>query len=182
MPISSASPETPFIRKTRVMKALLRALRGAIVPLCLLGAGCDEGPAKITNSEPCRLTTEQQVIDAAIAYIVEGSISFQKSVDRGECAGIGGPPCYNSFPYKSIEEFKQKNPGCCRILPNIPGDEPMTYRPNIRGEKHPKMYLVAMNFEAFTRDREGDRQIRPYRHDMILTISCHGTVPRGHVP
>jgi hypothetical protein len=128
---------------------------------------------------PCTLTTEQQVIDVAIASFIDQDGSRQRRYDMSKCAGLGGPPCVNPFPYRSREEFKQKNPDCCRISTRFE-EAPVTYRSNLRGEKHPKMYFVMMKFTAFTKGE--DSRPKPYLHEQWAIISCHGQSMRGDVP
>jgi hypothetical protein len=93
------------------------------------------------------------------------------------------PLCVDWLPYGSVAEFKLKNPDCCAVLRSVPGDQAMTYRPNIRGEKHPRMYLVRMAFTAFARSR-GSNAGTPvaYQHEIIATIDCYGNRMRDDVP
>ena len=124
------------------------------------------------GQQACTMRSEQQVIDVAISRYVDSDGSAQASYDRGGCAGMGGPPCVNPFPYRSISEFKAKNPSCCRVLTVIPGELGKKHRPNIRGEKEPRMYLVEMELQAF--EKADTNEPVPYRHKGLALIDCRG--------
>ena len=188
-----ASDETteprPFWKKKRWSFLGLLLLLGCGAADVLLG-----GPQFINSSgttsveknanaeQPCALTTDAQVIDAAISTVVRSGTLFQRSMSAGDCPMSPKPKltCFNSFPYFSVPQFKAKNPDCCKVLKQIPGEEPMTYRPHIRGEKYPKMYVVQMDFEAFSEGKTGLPS--PYTHHDIVTLNCFGERMRDDVP
>ncbi len=135
-----------------------------------------------SSTQPCSNTTQDTIKDAAISYYLRAGEAFRLDAKRGRCAGIGGEPCVNPFPYSTIDEFKSANPKCCEILDYIPGDEPKSYRKNIRGEALPKMYLVKIVFKAKMKSRGSpETSITEYTHREILTIDCSGNVMRGDV-
>ena len=62
------------------------------------------------------LYTEQQLIDQAIAYTIRripSAIGW-----RGEGKDI------KIIPYRTVEEFKRKNPNCCTLTRKLPENEP----------------------------------------------------------
>ena len=62
------------------------------------------------------LYTEQQLIDHAIAYTIRripSAIGW-----RGEGKDI------KIIPYRTVEEFKRKNPNCCTLTRKLPENEP----------------------------------------------------------
>ena len=62
------------------------------------------------------LYSEQQLIDQAIAYTIRripSAIGW-----RGEGKDI------KIIPYRTVEEFKRKNPNCCTLTRKLPENEP----------------------------------------------------------
>jgi len=62
------------------------------------------------------LYTEQELIDQAIAYTIRripSAIGW-----RGEGKDI------KIIPYRTVEEFKRKNPNCCTLTRKLPENEP----------------------------------------------------------
>ena len=64
------------------------------------------------------LYTEQELIDQAIAYKIQripSAIGW-----RGEGKGKD----IKIIPYRTVEEFKRKNPNCCTLTRKLPENEP----------------------------------------------------------
>jgi hypothetical protein len=145
--------------------------------LSLLGVGNSSGATeKVAISQPCPAGNEQQIINAAIEFYISLAIQTRKAVKLGSCNLLGwkpGTPCVNTIPYHSIEEFKNKNPDCCYLLDKIPGDYPTGIRPYVRGEKHPKVYLVSLTFTRLSANRASPK---PYQHHAIKAVDCYGNV------
>lgn len=131
------------------------------------------------NLKICPVYSEEQIINAAITRIVNAGASQQLWMRKIGCADRQDRQCYNAFPYSSVTDFRHKNPGCCSILAYIPGDMPLTYRPNIRGEIHPKMYLVELKFKAYTWKDDVGSKLSEYEHHSITTIDCFGNPVRN---
>ncbi|MEP3279373.1 MAG: hypothetical protein ABJN26_06090 [Stappiaceae bacterium] len=127
----------------------------------------------------CSLSSDREIVDAVIERYVQLGASQRAYIAEGRCPPGSGhlaqPPCVNYYPYSSVEDFREKNPDCCSILTDIPGDEAHTYRPNIRGEKNPKMYLVNVQFNAWSKRSNGT--IYSYKKENNITIDCNGNFP-----
>jgi hypothetical protein len=124
----------------------------------------------------CKYTANDQIIDVMISDLVRSYRKFQSasSTDLKNCQTYYPPKksCVNPFPYVSVEDFKTKNPNCCKVLDKIPGDAAWSTRPNIRGEKYPKMYLIEYDYAEF---REGDDGLpEVHRRKTNTTYDCFG--------
>jgi hypothetical protein len=128
----------------------------------------------------CAATTEAQAIDAAIAYHVDRSREQQQAISKGDCKVIGwkvGAPCINSEPYFSVEEFKAKNPNCCRIADPVPGDFSESLYPYIVGQKLPRIFLIEMSYNVHYLGSDG--VVASRREHRYEAVDCNGKVMRG---
>lgn len=135
------------------------------------------------NSPVCPKIGDNQVIMAAIDFYVTAGRQFNDNILKGDCSVFqrtadGG--CINPFPYLTREDFERKNPNCCRVLTDIPGDYPVDIRPYIIGEKSPKIYLVNMKFNAVSRNSVGMPRFDP--RNVIEAVDCFGRVLHGGFP
>jgi hypothetical protein len=133
------------------------------------------------RAEPtCAPITEAQAIEAAIADHVEWSRERQDAISKGSCMTIGwkvGMSCVNSEPYFSVEEFRTRNPNCCKIADPVPGDFSETLYPYIVGLKKPRVFLIEMSYQLHYLGKDGAQKSRlEHRYEAV---DCNGNVMRG---
>jgi hypothetical protein len=126
----------------------------------------------------CTIKVNQEFIDVAIKDIVRiGSYDYSLN-SSGRCRHLGGrlsaPPCINPFPYHSVQEFKDVNPNCCKLLPSVPGGFPPEASRKLSNKRDGKKRLVELVFRAVSKDRAG--KIYSYQHKSLKIVSCLGVV------
>jgi hypothetical protein len=86
----------------------------------------------------CQSVQTNELIDAPIHRLVRAGQSFSST---------GKPRELNPLPYRSVVEFKSKNPDCCQILPQIPGDYPLQIqRLGTPYENPPRVYAIRLHY------------------------------------
>ena len=98
------------------------------------------------------LYTEQQLIDQAIAYTIRripSAIGW-----RGEGKDI------KIIPYRTVEEFKRKNPNCCTLTRKLPENEPP--------EEYGYVRIVYMEYY--------DRILPPVKYSVYIPYNSCGDI------
>lgn len=146
-------------------------LYGLVLATSLVAPGAalalDIGDKAPGYAEACRKITETEIIDGAIEWFVDIGNYYNRH------RGNPGLSEVNPYPYSTVAEFKAKNPDCCQILPQIPGDFPAaTQKLGKENAGYRSLFAVKMAFLENT--RTGLKK----RYDTLL-INCFGQRPKG---
>jgi hypothetical protein len=135
------------------------------------------------DAAECPIKTDDEALRAALQTYINIGNSDRRRADKDLACLSGAERCVTWTEYKTPDELMASNPGCCSVLKRIPGDLPVTYRPNLAGLADPKMFAVEVRFRALGKSQSltlPDHQ--PYTYSGVVVIDCYGNRQRGDVP
>lgn len=132
-----------------------------LAPVCILFAAAPAEALSPAEKAKCDSVQTDELIDAPILRLVRAGQSFSATAMPGEI---------NPLPYNSVIEFKSKNPDCCEVLPEIPGDFPVRIqRLGSPYQSPPRIFAVGLRY--FEASKNGLIN----RHKIYL-VSCLGKI------
>ena len=109
----------------------------------------------------------------AIEYKIAVGESRRAAARRGDCSnGEKGPPCADSIPYSTADDFKLRNPDCCEVHAMMPGDYRPALRPYFEGSRFPRIYFVKMRYLSQMKNRDGE--IEEFVQETTVHLDCFG--------
>jgi hypothetical protein len=134
-----------------------------VLPLVFVVCANDAHALTTQEKLDCAQVSQEHLVDAAIRDIVNASGAISQRA-KGDA--------HDFLPYRSIAEFKVKNPDCCEVLPNIPGDfDPAVQKLGGRFLKPPRVYAVRMSY--FEARKDGDTKV--YKTSLISCLGKSGS-------
>lgn len=139
----------------------------------LAGAASVLSSGHVAATEVCPALSTQDVVNMAIDYKVRDGNAHRKAARDGHCSVPGNePPCADSIPYSTRDEFKAENPDCCEVYDEMPGDYRPELRPYYEGKQFPRIYFVRMRYLSEMKNPDG--KIEKFVQETTVHLDCFG--------